>query len=122
MLKNNQLIAHQVFFTFKDGIDWNSDLARKAEQTTKNHINEIEQIHGWYCGRSTVDRAQSVDFSLIGFFKSYSDLDEYMVHPDHQKGVLMWRNISTWKVSDILIDTDQLKLIVNTMSLVNEGK
>ncbi|MCE1787617.1 Dabb family protein, partial [Enterobacter hormaechei] len=66
MLGKNNLIAHQVLFTFKDGISWDSEKAILAEKVTLNHINEISEIKGWFCGRSTVDRKQSVDFSLIG--------------------------------------------------------
>ncbi len=110
-MKRN-LVLHKVLFTFKDGIDWGSSLATKAEAITMNHSNEIGSIYGWQCGRNTIKREISADFSLLGIFKSHRDLDEYMKHPDHKKGVDAWSKISTWKVSDINIDMDKLKLMI----------
>ncbi|OCQ53917.1 Stress responsive A/B Barrel Domain protein [Photorhabdus australis subsp. thailandensis] len=109
----NYLIAHQVFFTFKDGISWDSEKAILAERVALNHVNEISEIKGWFCGRNICDRSiinrkQSVDFSLIGYFKSHQDLDIYINHPDHVKGVVLWKEISTWTVSDIIIDINKL--------------
>ncbi|MBS9433428.1 Dabb family protein [Photorhabdus hainanensis] len=118
MLGKNNLIAHQVLFTFKDGISWDSEKAILAEKVTLNHINEISEIKGWFCGRSTVDRKQSVDFSLIGYFESYEDLNIYMHHPDHIKGVVLWKEISTWTVSDIIVDVNKL---INFTQLIGKS-
>ena len=101
---NKTIIAHQVLFIFKDGYSWDSPLALRAEEVSHNHPNEIPQILAWSCGRSVVPRKQSVDFSLIGFFNDLKSLNEYMIHPDHQMGVSLWRQISTWTVSDIVVD------------------
>ncbi|NHB93634.1 Dabb family protein [Photorhabdus cinerea] len=127
MPEKNYLIAHQVFFTFKDGINWDSEKAILAERVTLNHINEISEIKGWFCGRnicdrsirdhSIADRKKSVDFSLIGYFKSYQDLDTYIHHPDHVKGVVLWKEISTWTVSDIIIDINKL---INLTQLIGK--
>lgn len=106
-MNNKSIIAHQVLFTFKAGIDWNSELAVEAEKVTKNHMAEIQCIQFWHCGRSVIDRDKSVDFSVLGIFKSKSDLCEYMIHQDHQKGVDLWKKISTWVVSDILLSPDE---------------
>jgi len=100
----SQLIIHQVLFTFKKGFGWTSKEALEAEKVTCNHINEIPEIYSWICGRSIIKRPQAVDFSLVGCFKSHSDLNAYLAHSDHQVGVKLWREISTWVVSDILID------------------
>lgn len=108
MLGKNRLIAHQVLFTFNDGISWECEEAILAEQVTLNHANEISEIKGWFCGRSVIDRKQAVDFSLIGYFDSYQGLNEYIHHPDHEKGVALWKEISTWTVSDIVVDSGGL--------------
>ena len=97
-------IAHQVLFKFKPGIDWQDEKALRAEQATRHHPREIREIRGWYCGRSLVSRPQAADFSLIGYFASREDLAAYLVHPDHQRGVALWREISEWTVSDIDVD------------------
>ncbi|MES2742124.1 MAG: Dabb family protein [Pseudomonadota bacterium] len=103
-------IAHQVLFTFKDEITWDSALALQAEQATLRHPQEIREIKAWLCGRSTVARKQAVDFSLIGFFDTYAELAIYMEHPDHMKGVELWRDISTWTVSDIIVNASELAI------------
>jgi hypothetical protein len=114
-LKRQSLIAHQVFFKFKEGIDWQSEKAKAAEQATLGHADAIPEIAAWFCGRSAIPRLQAVDFSLIGYFASREDLDAYMVHPDHQKGVELWKEISTWTVSDIVVDAANLsKLVIDS--------
>ena len=107
---NQKIIAHQVLFTFKDGYSWQSPIAQQAARVSENHPNEIPQILVWCCGRSLVKRQQAADFSLIGLFNDQQAMHEYMVHPDHQKGVDLWRKISTWTISDILVDQHTLSL------------
>jgi hypothetical protein len=102
-MKQQTFIVHQVFFQFKKGIDWDDEKAKKAEQVTLHHPRDINQIKAWFCGRSIIARPQAVDFSLIGYFACREDLDAYMVHPDHLKGVELWKEISTWTVSDIVV-------------------
>jgi hypothetical protein len=101
--KQQTFIVHQVFFQFKEGINWDSEKAKKAEQATLRHPREISQIKAWFCGRSIIARPQAADFSLIGYFAGREDLDAYMVHPDHLRGVELWKEISTWTVSDIVV-------------------
>lgn len=109
VLQAHQLIAHQVFFTFKPGFSWQSTDVLSAEAATQGHVHHIPQIYGWFCGRSLIARDQAVDFSLIGYFKSIDDLQQYQVHPDHQRGVALWRAVSTWSVSDIIVDKQALE-------------
>jgi hypothetical protein len=102
-MKQRTFIVHQVFFQFKKGINWDNEKAKEAEQATLRHPLEISQIKAWFCGRSIIARPQAVDFSLIGYFARREDLDAYMVHPDHLRGVALWKDISTWTVSDIAV-------------------
>jgi|HubBroStandDraft_6_1064221.scaffolds.fasta_scaffold567073_2 hypothetical protein len=116
-MNQRTFIAHQVFFRFKEGIDWDNEKAKKAEQVTLRLPLEITQIKAWFCGRSVIARAQAVDFSLIGYFADREALDAYMVHPHHLVGIELWKEISTWTVSDIVVtaaDLDKLSHIAGT--------
>lgn len=79
-MNKESIIAHQVLFTFKTGINLDSELAIEAEKLTKNHMTEIQCIQFWHYGRSMIERDKSVDFSVLRIFKSNSDLCKRSFH------------------------------------------
>lgn len=95
------MLMHIVLFTFKNPWSWASLEAIDAERTTRAHPNHINEIKGWTCGRNTTKRDIAADFVVLGLFENREDLDAYIIHPDHQKGVVKWKSIADWKVVDI---------------------
>ncbi|HEH8789772.1 TPA: Dabb family protein, partial [Salmonella enterica] len=85
---------------------WSSLEAIDAERVTRTHPNQICEIKGWSCGRNTTKRDIAADFVVIGLFENSEDLNNYIIHPDHQKGVMKWMSIADWKVVDIELPSD----------------
>lgn len=103
------MLMHIVLFTFKPPWSWASLEALEAEKTSRNHPIHINEIKGWTCGRNTVKRDIAADFVVMGLFENRNNLNTYMNHPDHQKGVNHWKSIADWKVIDIELKGDFTK-------------
>lgn len=102
----NHMLMHIVVFTFQNKWNWSSLEAIDAERATRTHPNHINEIKGWNCGRNTTKRGIAADFVVIGLFENCEDLNFYIIHPDHQKGVAKWKSIADWKVVDIELPVD----------------
>lgn len=100
------MLMHIVLFTFKTPWSWASLEAIDAERATRAHPNHIDEIKGWTCGRNTTKRDIAADFVVLGLFKNRDDLNAYIIHPDHQKGIVKWKFIAEWKVVDIELPSD----------------
>lgn len=77
-----------------------------AERATRAHSDRISEIKGWCCARNTTRRDIAGDFVAIGLFENREDLNSYIIHPDHQQGVMKWTPIADWQVVDIDIPSD----------------
>lgn len=95
------MITHLVLFTFRPGVSWDDPRALEAEQATLGHPAHIPQILSWTAGRNISPRSQAQDFALVGTFADQDALAAYADHPDHYRGVGLWREISTWVVADL---------------------
>ncbi len=95
------MICHIVCFRFRDGVTWADPRAQAAELISRGHPEFIPDIVHWAVGRNTTERAVAYDFSVIGWFEDRDALERYQVHPDHQRGVEAWRELSTWVVVDL---------------------
>ncbi|MFJ1643384.1 MULTISPECIES: Dabb family protein [unclassified Streptomyces] len=97
------MIRHSVLFRFRPGIDWSDPRARAAEAATASHPAQIKEILGWEFGRNLTERAAGYDFALVGTFGNLEAVDHYLNHPDHVRGVELWREIATWVVADFAV-------------------
>ncbi|MFE3027168.1 Dabb family protein, partial [Nocardia tengchongensis] len=61
----------------------------------------IPEIKAWTVGRNVADRTAAYDFALVGLFDDREAVQRYMSHPDHQRGVRAWSELSTWVVVDL---------------------
>jgi hypothetical protein len=100
------MLMHVVLFTFKNPWSWASLEAIDAERSTRAHPIHISEIKGWSCGRNITKRDIAADFVVFGLFENTEDLNAYIVHPDHQTGVMKWKLIADWKVVDIDLASD----------------
>ncbi len=100
------MLVHIVLFKFNAGIGWGDPRVLAAEDTTRNHPRHIPEIRHWTVGRNVTDREVAYDFAVIGRFADRAALDRYLIHPDHQRGVAAWRELSTWVVADLEADPD----------------
>jgi hypothetical protein len=94
------MIKHVVLFKFCEGVDWTDPRAVDAEAATADHPRHIPEILGWEYGRNLNDRPQAHDFALVGTFADLDAVSRYLVHPDHRRGVRLWRSIADWVVAD----------------------
>ncbi|WDO05343.1 Dabb family protein [Streptomyces murinus] len=97
------MIRHTVLFRFRPEVDWSDARARAAEAATAGHPDHIEEILGWEFGRNMTERPVAYDFALIGTFADRGAVDRYLTHPDHVRGVELWREIATWVVADFAV-------------------
>lgn len=102
----NHMLMHIVIFTFRKPWTWSSLEAIDAEKATRAHPSHIDEIKGWSCGRNSTRRDIAADFVVIGLFENSEDLNSYIIHPDHQRGVTKWSAIADWKVVDIELPGD----------------
>jgi hypothetical protein len=98
------MILHIVLFKFKGGFSWQSPIALGAEAKSKGHPAHIKEILTWLTGRDISRRDVAADFIIAGLFKDQAALQSYLVHADHMEGVVLWREIATWQVTDIDMD------------------
>ncbi|WP_371478721.1 Dabb family protein [Kitasatospora sp. NBC_00315] len=94
------MIRHVVLFKFREGVTWSDPRAQVAEEATRRHPEFIPEILSWECGRNEVDRPVAYDFALIGGFADPAAVTRYLEHPDHQRGVALWRELAEWNVVD----------------------
>ncbi|GHF31008.1 Dabb family protein [Streptomyces griseoluteus] len=99
-------VRHVVLFKFKDGINWSDPRAEEAEAATLRHPLHIPEIANWSCGRNTAARSIAHDFAVIGDFADRDAVHRYLTHPDHVRGVELWRAIADWSVVDFELDTE----------------
>ncbi len=119
------MLMHIVMFTFRNPWSWSSFEAIDAEKATHAHPNHISEIKGWSCGRNTTKRDIAADFMVIGLFENRQDLNAYIIHPNHQEGVIKWRSIADWKVVDIELSSTStlnngLLSLLNNLPLLTE--
>ncbi len=97
------MIRHVVLFKFYQGITWDDPRAVSAEAATRQHPAHIPEILAWECGRNHANRSIAYDFALIGTFRDEMAVDRYLTHPDHLRGVGLWREIADWRVVDFRV-------------------
>ncbi|UTH75627.1 Dabb family protein [Chromobacterium sp. IIBBL 290-4] len=100
------MLMHIVLFTFKKPWSWESEEAIDAEKATHAHPDHIAEIKGWTCGRNTTKRDIAADFVVVGLFENREELNAYIIHPNHQLGVMKWKAIADWKVVDVEVSSE----------------
>ncbi|RMT08909.1 Stress responsive alpha-beta barrel domain protein, partial [Pseudomonas amygdali pv. lachrymans] len=100
------MILHLVFFKFHEPFQWCDNEVIEAEAATRRHPHHINEIAGWACGRNISVRKRAMDFVAMGLFESQEELSSFLIHPDHQDGVLKWQKIASWQVVDIDITSE----------------
>lgn len=104
---NRSQLTHVVAFTLKPGVSREDPRAQAAAAITDGHPVAINEVATWACGWDTSRRTDSADFLVVSTFDTAADYETFQTHPDHQRGKDMWRQIATWTVADIVIDSDE---------------
>ncbi len=82
------MIEHIVLFRFKPET---SDATKtKIIQELLDLRSRIPSIRDISAGANFCDRSKGYDYGLVVRFADRQGLDEYQVHPDHQKVVVEW--------------------------------
>ncbi|MDV9170878.1 Dabb family protein [Streptomyces sp. W16] len=95
------MIRHIVCFRFRPGVTWADPRAEAAERISRDHPRHIPEILSWTVGRNATPREAAHDFAVVGQFADRAALQRYQTHPDHQRGVRAWSELSTWVVVDL---------------------
>jgi tRNA/tmRNA/rRNA uracil-C5-methylase (TrmA/RlmC/RlmD family) len=82
--KNDSLLRHVVLFKFKDNTP--SEKIKEIEEAFKNLPNKIPQIQGyeWGLNNSPENLNKGFTHCFLLTFKSETDRDIYLPHPDHK--------------------------------------
>lgn len=104
---NGSQLIHVVAFTLNPGGSSKDSRAQAAAMITSGHPTVIPEIATWACGWDTSRRPDSADFLVVSTFNSVADYKTFQAHPDHQRGKEAWRQIATWIVADLLLDSSK---------------
>ena len=87
----NHILMHIVMFTSRSPWNCSSQEAIDAERATHDHLLHMSEIKGWTSGRNITSRDITADFVVIGQSEKHVELNSYIIHSDHQKGVIyLW--------------------------------
>lgn len=95
------MIKHIVLFKFKEGVTWDDPRASEAEEVLVRLGNKIPELRSWFTGRNFSERPIAYDYGLVGEVDDRTALQRYAVNADHQIGIKLWAEISTWIIADI---------------------
>lgn len=102
----HSMLIHIVLFRFRQEFTWEHAKAVVAEKKSLSHSKNIEEIKVWICKRNLSERSVAADFCIISGFESRYHFEKYLVHPDHQEGVALWKEISIWQVCDFEMNSN----------------
>jgi hypothetical protein len=90
------MIKHMVMWTIREGDTPRSKLERMAEMKSrllnlKEEIREIRSMEVLF--NSPLAPADNYDIVLVCEFSSWTDLETYQMHPEHQKIVEYVKNV-----------------------------
>ena len=100
------MVRHTVYFWLNDDV---VDREKKVfEEGLKKLVNAISEIDRWEIGipapttrRTVTDH--SFSYSLLAWFKSLSDHDDYLSHPEHR--IFVERFKPLWKKVNVFDST-----------------
>jgi hypothetical protein len=92
------MLRHTVYFWLNDDIVEQD--RKEFEEGLKKLMNEVDMVDKWEIGipapterRTVTDH--SFNYSLLAWFRSLEDHDQYLVHPEHRTFVDRFRSL--WK-------------------------
>lgn len=93
------MIRHIIMFKFTD-VKNNVDRLEKAEKMKIAFSplkSEIEIVQSYEFGINSRKTDYSYDVIIISEYKTWKDLDTYIKHPEHQKAIILCKDITKEK-------------------------
>ncbi|MEV7288273.1 Dabb family protein [Streptomyces sp. NPDC093252] len=94
------MIRHLVLFKLNEGVSPDDPRVAAAVKSFDRLDDRIEELREWELGRNISDRPIAYDFAVNSVTEDRDALQRYLVHPDHQAGAALWREVATWVVAD----------------------
>jgi hypothetical protein len=94
------MIRHLVLFKLDEGVRRDDPRVIEGEKVFRSLDRKIEEIRFWELGWNISDRPIAYDFAINSGFDDAEALRRYVEHPEHQAGVALWKQFSTWIVAD----------------------
>jgi Stress responsive A/B Barrel Domain len=97
------VIRHIVLFKLSEGVTPRDSRAVAAAAAMAKLGGVIPELRFWQTGWNISDRAIAYDFVVLGDVEDAAALQRYLVHPDHQTAVALFRKVASWVVADLEI-------------------
>ncbi|KUM79779.1 Dabb family protein [Streptomyces sp. ISL-22] len=94
------MIRHLVLFKLNDGVERDDPRVVEGVEAFRSLDGKIPEIRHWELGWNISDRPIAYDFAINSAFEDAAALRTYVEHPEHQAGVALWREFSTWVIAD----------------------
>ncbi|MGI5456140.1 Dabb family protein [Streptomyces sp. CA-249302] len=94
------MIRHLVLFKLNDGVGRDDPRVLEGVDAFRSLDGKIPEIRFWELGWNLSDRPIAYDFAINSGFEDAAALRAYVEHPEHQAGVTLWKEFSTWVIAD----------------------
>ena len=94
------MIRHLVLFKLNEGVLRDDPRVAAGEEAFRALDGKIPEIRFWELGCNLSDRPIAYDFAINSRFDDADALRRYVEHPEHQAGVTLWKEFSTWVIAD----------------------
>lgn len=94
------MIRHLVLFKLADGVERDDPRVQEGVAAFRSLEGSIPEIRFWELGWNISDRPIAHDFAINSGFDDVDALRRYVEHPEHQAGVALWKEFSTWVIAD----------------------
>ena len=94
------MIRHLVLFKLGEGVEREDPRVVAGVAAFEALGGQIEELRFWECGWNLSDRPIAYDFAINSGFDDAAALRRYIEHPEHQAGVTLWKEFSTWVIAD----------------------
>jgi len=94
------MIRHLVLFKLDEGVERDDPRVVQGEAAFRALGGQIDELRFWELGWNLSDRPIAYDFAINSGFDDAAALRRYVEHPEHQAGVTLWKEFSTWVIAD----------------------
>ncbi|WP_327667073.1 Dabb family protein [Streptomyces sp. NBC_00485] len=94
------MIRHLVLFKLDKDVERYHPRVVEGVEAFRSLEGKIAEIRFWELGWNLSDRPIAYDFAINSGFDDAAALRRYVEHPEHQAGVTLWKEFSTWVIAD----------------------
>ncbi|MCX5055888.1 MULTISPECIES: Dabb family protein [unclassified Streptomyces] len=94
------MIRHLVLFKLDKDVERDDPRVVEGVEAFRSLEGKIAEIRFWELGWNLSDRPIAYDFAINSGFDDAAALRRYVEHSEHQAGVTLWKEFSTWVIAD----------------------